>query len=257
MKKTRLIILLSTWWSLSFASESMTVTSKSSVANNTESVAPLSKSNMTSSASVTSIAKPTKKVNKSNVSSQLDCVNDSPCFVIKDTSIKVLSAINKNLNERQTLQLITNVIETSFNFEIMTKFAMGQNWKLANDKEQTELVENFKNMLIFTYSSALSKFRGAQITLIKQSINDRKAMVYTQVTLPNDSQNNQPINVEYDLVKVNSSTNWQTYDIKIENASLVTTYRNQFNDIVARSSVGGLIKELKNRVTSLQRMETK
>jgi phospholipid transport system substrate-binding protein len=110
-------------------------------------------------------------------------------------------------------------------------------------------------MLIFTYSSALSKFRGAQINLIKQSINDRKATVYTQVTLPNDSQNSQPINVEYDLVKVNPKANWQTYDIKIENASLVTTYRNQFNDIVARSSVSGLIKELKNRVASLQRMK--
>ena len=136
----------------------------------------------------------------------------------------------------------------------MTKFAMGNNWKLATPVQQKELVRLFQNLLIFTYSSALSGFRGAEISINSVSYRKSTASVMTKVLLPN-TQNNQSISVEYDLagtIVESQPTTWKAYDIKIENTSLVTTYRTQFNDIIQSNKVDGLIKQLQNKVSNLK-----
>ena len=112
-----------------------------------------------------------------------------------------------------------------------------------------------QNLLIFTYSTALYKFKNAKITLTDETIdtiapNKSKARVISQVLLPNIT-NAQPVKVEYDLIRYNNQQ-WKAYDIKIENASLVTTYRNQFNDVIQTSKINGLIKQLQDKIASLK-----
>jgi phospholipid transport system substrate-binding protein len=130
---------------------------------------------------------------------------------------------------------------------------MGNNWKLATPEQQQQLVELFKQLLIYTYSTALSKFKGAQITITSSTILDaKKSNVISQVLLPSANGNAQPVKVEYDLAKLSDDASWKAYDIKIENASLVTTYRNQFNEVVQSSKIEGLIKQLQTKVNSLK-----
>lgn len=189
----------------------------------------------------------------STVTSTIDCQELSPCFIVKDTSEQVLNAINNGASQKQTMNLIKNVVTPQFNFLLMTRLALGNNWKQATEQQQQQLVENFKQLLIFTYSSALSKFKGAKISITSQNTTDKKSAVISQVILPNTSGNNQPIKVEYDLAKTSEELPWKAYDIKIENASLVTTYRNQFNEIIQTSKIDGLIKQLETKVTTLQK----
>lgn len=181
------------------------------------------------------------------------CDVDSPCRVVSDTSKKVLDAVNRGVPQNQTVALINTVAAPQFEFNLMTKYALGNNWKLATAEQQQQLVELFKQLLIYTYSTALSKFKGAQINITSSTIDGKKAQVMSMVVMPNSTSNNsQPIKVEYDLARLSSSSGWKAYDIKIENASLVTTYRNQFNEIVQNSKIDGLIKQLQTKVTSLK-----
>ncbi|MBP9742479.1 MAG: ABC transporter substrate-binding protein [Burkholderiales bacterium] len=181
------------------------------------------------------------------------CEADSPCRVVSDTSKKVLDAVNKGVPQNQTVSLINTIAAPQFEFTLMTKYALGNNWKLATAEQQQQLVELFKQLLIYTYSTALSKFKGAQINITSSTIDGKKAQVMSLVVMPSTtSNNNQPIKVEYDLARLSSSSGWKAYDIKIENASLVTTYRNQFNEIVQTSKIDGLIKQLQTKVTSLK-----
>ncbi|MDQ5920059.1 MAG: phospholipid transport system substrate-binding protein [Pseudomonadota bacterium] len=194
-------------------------------------------------------------LNKSEVTiTAASCESDSPCRVVSDTSKKVLEAVNRGVPQNQTITLINNVAAPQFDFTLMTKYALGNNWKLANPEQQQQLVELFKQLLIYTYSTALSKFKGAQINITSSSIDGKKAEVMSQVLMPavNPSNPNQPIKVEYDLAKPSGAAGWKAYDIKIENASLVTTYRNQFNDVVQSSKIEGLIKQLQTKVASLK-----
>lgn len=193
----------------------------------------------------------------------------SACYVVKDTSQKVIQAINQN----QDFTKIQSIVEPSFNFNLMTKFTLGNNWKLAKHPQQQELVNNFTDLLVYTYATALSKFKGAKMTIIsQQKLTNRTTAIISQVILPNSgASNNQAVKIEYDLAKTppeaiqtaikqhNPIPNaWQAYDIKIENASLVTTYRNQFNDIIQSNKTNGineLIKQLQAKVESLKKAQ--
>jgi phospholipid transport system substrate-binding protein len=188
----------------------------------------------------------------SGATSSIECPEDSPCGIVQRTSDKVLKAINRGLSSNQTMPLIQTVIVPQFDFSLMTKFAMGINWKQANSKQQTQLVDLFKQLLVYTYSNALYKFRGGHVNITDQKIIDKRAVVATTVVLPN-SASNQPIKVEYDLAKTGTDGSWKVYDIKIENASLVTTYRNQFNEIIQNSKVDGLITQLRTKVNTLEK----
>ena len=186
------------------------------------------------------------------VNSNISCEEASPCSVITDTSRRALDAVNKGVTQTQTMNLIQAVILPQFDFTLMTKYALGNNWKLATPEQQTQLVDLFKQLLVYTYSSALSKFKNAHITITKSNIDDRKAAVISEVVLPNAGNGTQPVLVEYDLAKTSPTNPWRAYDVKIENASLVTTYRNQFNDVVQSSKIEGLIKQLQTKVSALK-----
>jgi phospholipid transport system substrate-binding protein len=184
------------------------------------------------------------------------CEPTSPCGVVSDTTKKVLEAVNKGVPKSKTANLINTAAAPQFDFNLMTRYAMGNNWKLASNDEQNELVDLFKELLIYTYSTALSKFKGAQITLTNSTIDGKKPKVITQVLLPSANPNAQPIKVEYDLAKVSEDASWKAYDIKIENASLITTYRNQFNEVVQSDKIEGLIKQLQTKVNALKAKNT-
>ena len=248
-----------------FAQESIVTTSKNITKNSLnarESVVVPAHKSMTKSSTTTSAPNVTKESNNlnsddSHVTTTLEYLDGSPCFIVKNTSDKVLNAVDNGVSHRQIMSLIKNVVTPQFDFSLMTKYALGNNWKLATSDQQTQLVETFKQLLVFTYSTALSKFKGAKIVINNEIINTNnnisKATVVSLVNLPNSPNNAQPIKVEYDLAQTGENKTWKAYDIKIENASLVTTYRNQFNDIIVSSNVEGLIKQLKTKVATLQK----
>lgn len=183
-----------------------------------------------------------------------DCSEQTPCFVIKNSASVLSQAINQNYSDKQAYNMIQTSIIPQIDFTLVTRMVMGQNWKSATDEQQTKITSQFKDMLVYSYTSAVSKFKGAQITINNSIIspnNPRKASVDSTITLPNNgNSNNQPINVEYDLAKIGNS--WKIYDVKIENASIVMTYRGQFNDIIQANGVNGLIAQLQTKVDKLK-----
>jgi len=237
MKKFSYIIL---FISISFGAIATESNAKTSVAINKVESKPINVSNNAS-------------ISNNNITTTISCDPETACAIVRDTTDSVLSALNSGASQKKINNLVQNVITPKFDFQLMTKYALGNNWKLASSTQQTELVNTFQELLVITYSSALSKFKGAKITITKETSSGKKATVLSQVVMPNSPANSQPIQVEYDLAKVGNSSQWRAYDIKIENVSLVTTYRNQFNEIVQSSNINGLILQLKTKVVNLQK----
>lgn len=183
-----------------------------------------------------------------------DCSNDSPCYVIKSSAVQLSQAVNQNLSDKQAMTMIQNGIVPQIDFNLMTKFAMGGAWKKASPDQQTQITDLFQQLLIYQYSSALSKFKGAQVSIDSSTVSGdkkNKAAVKGTFKLPsNGKSTNQPVNIEYDLAKIGE--NWKIYDVKIENVSIVTTYRTQFNDTVQTEGVDSLIKQLQTKINGLK-----
>ncbi len=192
---------------------------------------------------------------KIDVVSDVGCIAESePCVVIKNTSLKVINAINNQKSLKAIIKIIDGDVSDKFDFNLMTTYAIGQNWKLATKPEQEQIINNFRKLLIYTYSAALSKFKGAKVKIINENIVSNKATVLTQTILPDSSNINDDliIKIEYYLIKNTPTSSWKIYDIKIENNSLITTYRTQFNEIIQKEKISGLLKKLQEKNTSMQ-----
>jgi len=123
-----------------------------------------------------------------------------------------------------------------------TEMAMGQNWKKASPEQQTQLVSEFKNLLIRTYSGALSQLRDQTIQFkpLRAAPDDKEVIVKTVVIGRGD-----PVPLDYRLEK--TASGWRVYDMNIMGVWLVEAYRNQFANQISQNGVEGLVKFLQDR----------
>ena len=101
-------------------------------------------------------------------------------------------------------------------------------------------------MLVRTYSSSLSQYRNQTIEVKPTKLGpaDKEATVKTAVL----QQGGPPIPIDYAMEKMDSG--WKVYDVVIDGASLVTTYRGTFNDQIQKGGIDGLLKTLQDRNAS-------
>jgi phospholipid transport system substrate-binding protein len=123
-----------------------------------------------------------------------------------------------------------------------TEMAMGQNWKKASTEQQAQLVSEFKNLLIRTYSGALSQLRDQTIQFkpLRAAPDDKEVIVKTVVIGRGD-----PVPLDYRLEK--TAGGWRVYDMNIMGVWLVEAYRNQFANQISQNGVEGLVKFLQDR----------
>ena len=123
-----------------------------------------------------------------------------------------------------------------------TEMAMGPNWKKATPEQQAQLVNEFKNLLIRTYSGALSQLRDQTIQFkpLRAAPDDKEVIVKTVVIGRGD-----PVPLDYRLEK--TPNGWKVYDMNIMGVWLVEAYRNQFANQISQNGIEGLVKFLQDR----------
>jgi phospholipid transport system substrate-binding protein len=123
-----------------------------------------------------------------------------------------------------------------------TEMAMGPNWKKATPEQQAQLTSEFKNLLIRTYSGALSQLRDqtVQFKALRAAPDDKEVVVKTVVLGRGD-----PVPLDYRLEK--TANGWKVYDMNILGVWLVEAYRNQFSNQISQNGIEGLVKFLQDR----------
>jgi len=143
--------------------------------------------------------------------------------------------------------LVETKIVPHFDFRRITQIAVGKSWRSATPEQQERLTQEFKTLLVRTYSGTLANYRDQMIEYkpLRASAADTDVTVRSQIRQPGT----QAIAIEYDLAK--SDGQWKIYDVRIDGISLVATYRSAFAEEVANRGVDGLIALLarKNRQT--------
>jgi phospholipid transport system substrate-binding protein len=130
----------------------------------------------------------------------------------------------------------------------MTRLAVGRNWQQATPEQREALTKEFRTLLVRTYSSSLSQYRDQKIQVkpLQVSPGDEDVMVRTAILQENGPQ----IPIDYRMEKAKDG--WKVYDVVIDGASLVTTYRGSFNDQIQRGGIDALVKTLQERNRSPQ-----
>lgn len=169
----------------------------------------------------------------------------APDVLVKTTTQDVLTIIKQDKalqagDKKKVNDLIEAKVLPHFDFVRMTRLAVGKAWRTASPEQQQALVREFRTLLVRTYSAAIQTAKNTDVDVkpVKMAPADTEALVRTSI----QQSGAQPIAVDYVVEKIGDT--WKVFDVIVEGASLVTTYRASFNDEVTQGGVDGLIKSL-------------
>lgn len=178
----------------------------------------------------------------------LAAAQEGPDALVKRVTDEVLAIIkaDKDLQAGKpdrVVEVAEAKVLPHFDFERMTRLAVGRNWRQASDAQKQSLVKEFRTLLVRTYSNSLTAYRNQTIEVkpTKLAAADTEATVRTQVIQPGGPA----IPIDYSMEKVDGG--WKVFDVVIDGVSLVTTYRGSFSEQIQKGGVDGLVKTLAER----------
>ena len=137
-------------------------------------------------------------------------------------------------------QIDAKVLQPNFDFKHMTSLSMGKEWRKATPAQQQLLVEEFKTLLVRTYSNALTVYKTPTVKIkpARYQPADVEVQIRTQVLQPGIK----PVDIDYTLEK--GDNGWKVFDVVVAGVSLVTNYRDFFAQEVRKGGIEGAIKSL-------------
>lgn len=170
---------------------------------------------------------------------------EAPDALVKRVSQEVLQIVRTDPlvqagNEARIREVIEGKLLAHFDFERMTALAMGKHWRSASPEQRKRLVDEFRTLLVRTYSGALNQYRNQTIDYkpLRAGPADAEVTVRTAVQKPGGS----PVEIDYSMEK--KPDGWKAYDVIVGGVSLVTNFRDEFNAEIQAGGIDGLIRTL-------------
>jgi phospholipid transport system substrate-binding protein len=174
--------------------------------------------------------------------------SEAPDVLVKRISADVIETVkaDKDIqagNRNKIMELVNTKILPYVDSNKMTSMAAGRFWRQATPEQQQRLAEEFRTLLVYTYSGALSQIKNETVDFkpFRASPGDTEVEVRSQVNMTRG----EPITLNYRLTK--TPQGWKIYDINVLGAWLVETYKGTFTAEINKGGIDGLINKLAER----------
>jgi phospholipid transport system substrate-binding protein len=174
--------------------------------------------------------------------------SESPDVLVKRIATDVIDSVkaDKDIqagNRNKIIDLVNEKILPYVDSQKMTQLAAGRYWRQASPEQQKALSDEFRTLLVYTYSGALSTIRNETVEFkpFRADPADTEVEVRSQV----DMSRGEPITLNYRLAR--TAQGWKIFDINVLGAWLVETYKSTFASEISKGGVDGLIKKLHDR----------
>ena len=138
--------------------------------------------------------------------------------------------------------VIRETASPHLDFAALSRGALGKHWRKADEAERARVAELFRGILEKTYAKALSAYAGQSAEILgASSLSEKKKSVRVEV-----SSGEQSAKIEY-VFSRSADGEWRVADVKVEDVSLLASYRRQFSGIVRKEGIAGLIEKLAAR----------
>jgi phospholipid transport system substrate-binding protein len=138
---------------------------------------------------------------------------------------------------------IRKTAEAIFDFEEMSRRALGPHWNARTPEERREFVTLFTDLLEHSYLARIESGRGGKVVYIGEAATGDEATVRTRIITPQRTE----VPVDYRMRR--KDERWRIYDVSIEGISLINNYRSQFNSVIQSSSYPALVTRLRSKET--------
>lgn len=177
-------------------------------------------------------------------SSLLQAAAEDAQQLVVDTSTRVLERLRQDREKLlaepdRIYPLVEDLVLPHFDFERMSIWVLGKNWRLADKQQQQQFVEQFRTLLVRTYAKALLEYTDQSINYLPfhAEADARRVTVRTEVAQPGGV--NIPINYSMFL-----NHEWKVFDISVDGVSLVTNYRSTFASEIRQGGIDKLLARL-------------
>jgi phospholipid transport system substrate-binding protein len=171
----------------------------------------------------------------------------APDALIKEVSTDVLDSVRADKSIKQgdvtkVIALVDAKVMPHVDFQRMTASAVGRYWRQAPPDQQKRLQDEFKILLVRTYSGALAQVQDQTVELkpMRNAPADTEVVVKTEIRGRGD-----PVQLDYRLEQTPGG--WKIYDVNVLGVWLVENYRNSFSQEISSGGIDGLIGKLAAR----------
>ncbi len=176
--------------------------------------------------------------------------DEAPDVFVKRISSEVVESIRTDKSVRSgdlssIVLLVESKVMPNLNFQRMTASAVGPSWRKATPEQQAKLQDEFKTLLVRTYSGALAQVSDQVITVkpLRYAPEDQEVVVRTEI-----KGRGEPIQLDYRLEKTPGlGAGWKIFNLNVLGVWLVDTYRSQFAQEISARGLDGLISALSER----------
>jgi phospholipid transport system substrate-binding protein len=173
---------------------------------------------------------------------------EAPDQLVKRVSSDVIDTVKSDKdiqsgNRNKIMDLVNSKILPYVDAQKMTQQAAGRYWRQASAEQQKQLSDEFRTLLVYTYSGALAQIKNETVEFkpFRADPADNDVEVQSQVNM----SRGEPITLNYRLSK--TPQGWKIYDINVLGAWLVQTYSSTFASEISKGGIDGLIKKLHDR----------
>jgi phospholipid transport system substrate-binding protein len=154
---------------------------------------------------------------------------------------RLLEILESDRTDEQILEAIRNEFIDFFDFESMSRLALGRHWRDLSSDQRRQFIASYRKLLETTYLDQVLEYRDERVRFLdERELADNRSEVLTQVV-----HQDQLIPVNYRLIQQDGQ--WRIYDLIIENVSLSRNYRSQFASFLERNSFEDLLDELRRK----------
>lgn len=161
-------------------------------------------------------------------------------------ALKVLTASRGTLAERE--DTFRRLLRNDFAMGKIGRFVVGMHWRTMSPRQQAEYQELFAEWVLQTYSARLGGYSGEQFTVLRTSPAGRRDVIVHTKIVKQDSRNG--LNVDWRVRKLDAK--YRIIDIYVEGVSMAVTQRAEFDTVIERHGVDGLLAMLRDRLMKLK-----
>ncbi|WP_088283190.1 phospholipid-binding protein MlaC [Ideonella sp. A 288] len=142
--------------------------------------------------------------------------------------------------------LVDTKVMPYVNFDRMTSMSVGPQWRSASPEQRKRMLEEFKTLLVNTYSGALSQVKDQSVVVkpLRTAATDGDLVVRSEVR-----GKGEPIQLDYRLEKAGDG--WKIYDVNVGGFWVVEAYKGQFAKDLSTGGLDALIARLAEKNKSL------
>ena len=157
-----------------------------------------------------------------------------------DNAISILS--NDSLDASQKNIQFTELVMSSIDMNLISKFVLSKYWKLATDDQKKAYQVAFKQYFISSYANKLDQYSGEKVIIV--SSNAAKKFVIVKSNIVRDGTDTLKIELDWRLLTRDGQT--KIIDLSIEGISLIIAQREEFQSFLANNdnSLDALINKL-------------